>query len=203
MRVPGIFHGAVRPAAFSAAIVCLAFASEAAVPESVAPQDVTGEYRAVMDRLVHLERELNDLQRASYRRLAARRTGPQTATDGGYSGGVSQQRLSDLEESLRALTGRVEQLEHQMRQLNERMRRLSASASPSLTPPRTSARPGGDSGAEAGAPAGPGSPRNLAASTPPGSGAGADMPGGPDSQPGAPSGQPAEPASPPPEPEDG
>lgn len=169
MRLFGSFHGAARAAALSAAILSITCAAQAAVPEAASPKSVTGEYRAVVDRLVRLEREVNDLQRATYSRLAARRTNPQSAADSAYAprpAGLDQ-RLSDLEAALRSLTGRLERVEYEMRQLKTRMDRLAASAGQTgLTPPEAGSPSRPAAGSQTTEMSGAGAPRNLAATRP-------------------------------------
>lgn len=82
---------------------------------------------SLADSVERLERQLQTLERTVYRNA------PAPAGSGATSGGVPPAALSQLqitsdslEEQMRRLTGQMEKLEFQVRQLNERMDRLVA-----------------------------------------------------------------------------
>lgn len=128
--------------------------SVALAPEALAQ---TGEQRALVSRIERLERDMQDLQRdyyASTGGAAPAGAGP----DGG--GGNIALRLDSLEQSLRSLTGQVEETSFRLRRIEQQLNIQTGqpAASPSLAP----------SGAPSGAPLGTplGTPSNTPSGAP-------------------------------------
>lgn len=124
------------------------------------------------ERLQRIEEQLRDLQDQG------------RGTDAGGPG-VSTQRLNDIEESIRTLTGQVEQLGYDVRTVKDKVDRLETETNfrlnqlegnPSSPPPPAGASDGtgpsappSDSGAEEGGPKAPGSIGDVPAPQPGGS----------------------------------
>ncbi|MFZ2469542.1 MAG: hypothetical protein WAW54_14245, partial [Parvibaculum sedimenti] len=88
------------------------------VPLSAAADD--SDLRAINNRLDRLERSVNDMQGGGY------------SGDGGSSGGGSAPsadttvRLNDIEDQIRTLTGRVEELSHRIDQTSQDLQTFKA-----------------------------------------------------------------------------
>lgn len=71
------------------------------------------------DQIARIQRQMQDLQEEVYRNGS----GSSGGTGGGYDASTNQ-RINDMEQSLRTLTGQVEQLAFEVRSLREQMERL-------------------------------------------------------------------------------
>lgn len=114
-------------------------ASLIAVAALVAPAPLKAQSNDPMleGRLNNIEREINDLQN----RLSQSGSAPVALSQGsGASDGDTYQRLVTIEDSLRTLTGQVEQITYQQQQLKERLDRLEAggASAPAMAAPETS-----------------------------------------------------------------
>jgi TolA-binding protein len=95
-------------------------------------QAQSNDVRSLADTISRLERQLQTLERTVYRGApppdsSGAATAPATKTSGAPGGTALsslQVRTDDLEEQLRRLTGQLEQLDFQVRQMNQRMDRL-------------------------------------------------------------------------------
>ncbi|MGB3810746.1 MAG: tol-pal system protein YbgF [Parvibaculum sp.] len=130
--------------------------------------------RAVNNRLDRVERAINDMQQ-NYSGGAPMRSGGDIG--GGSSGGDTQLRLNEIEEQMRSLTGRIEELSHRVEQTNQDLQNYKAAtdlrfqdmesgaasgAPAALTPPGQS----GAAPAAASKPAASAAPAKVAAAAP-------------------------------------
>jgi tol-pal system protein YbgF len=106
-------------------------------------------------RLDRIEQDLRDLQDQMY----------QTGGPASSGAGPSMQKLNDLEQSIRNLTGQVEQLSHDTRTVKERLDRLETETNFRLNqlegnpnPPAGSGTPGDQPASDGGAPPSSGTP---------------------------------------------
>lgn len=144
-RVP-----ARRPAGFLLALAAAAWLWPAAAPAQ------TGDLRDVLNRLERIQRELGDLQRHVYRGGTAPAAGP--SADSVATKGISI-RLTQFENEVRGLTGRIEELAHRIRGIGDRLAAVEKIAAE----PRAAAEgppPGPGTEAAGGAPA-PGKPEGT------------------------------------------
>jgi tol-pal system protein YbgF len=108
----------------SPALALLAFAAGLA-PLPVAAQS-TNETRALLDRVERLERDLNTVQRQIYRSGAPDGVTPDVPSTGGSGPAAAAQevRLSAIEDQMRQLNGRIEELGFQAKQLSDRLDKM-------------------------------------------------------------------------------
>ncbi len=128
-----------RPAGFLLALAAAAWLW----PATAAAQ--TGDFRDVLNRLERLQRELGDLQRHVYRGEAPPAAAP--PADSAAAKGVSI-RLTQFGNEIRRLTGRIEELEHRLRGIGERVAAVEKGAAEALAaaegpPPEPEAAAGG------------------------------------------------------------
>ena len=86
-----------------------------------APVGVAAQSDALQSRIERIERELRDLERDFYRGGAPSSGGGGAAMGGGGEDASLSVRMSALEDSLRSLTGQIEQLNYRMSQLDSRL----------------------------------------------------------------------------------
>jgi tol-pal system protein YbgF len=104
------------------------------------------EMRAMRDRIENLEGQLKSITRY----LSNNQDAPRNyqAGDGAAGEGAVNQlanmevRLGSLESQIRTLTGQIEEMQHQIRQLNDRADRLAEPAAPAAGQPFTDGAPG-------------------------------------------------------------
>lgn len=100
----------LRPWLFALPLLALIFA---AWPAKAADID------ELEDQIARIQRQMQDLQEEVYRNGG----GSSGGTGGGYDASTNQ-RINDMEQSLRTLTGQVEQLAFEVRSLREHVERL-------------------------------------------------------------------------------
>ncbi len=88
--------------------------------------------QTVEDRLVQLERDMQNLERKVYKNDASSNTGYQVPNqqlaqnNGGNNGGYAMQdRMNGLEQQLNSLTGQIEDLQNRMQQLTNRLDKMT------------------------------------------------------------------------------
>jgi tol-pal system protein YbgF len=91
---------------------------------SVAPAWAQGDAGALLDRLERMEREMLTLQRNVYRGDAPPPAAGAAAIMPPAAAAGLQVRITELEQEIRGLTGQVEQIGFQVRQLGDRLDRL-------------------------------------------------------------------------------
>ncbi|NWH07290.1 MAG: tol-pal system protein YbgF [Alphaproteobacteria bacterium] len=130
----------------ASSLFALTLAISSAVP--VAAQD----YRSLEDRLSRAELALQDLQAEIYRGSGAPGDYPSAPAGAGIP--VDQAKLNDIEQSLRQLTGQIEQMQFDIRQLKDWQQRFERDVQYRLltlenggTPPEGAAAPFGGTGA--------------------------------------------------------
>lgn len=105
------------------ALLAVLFASGAALAQS-------SDARGLADTLARLERQLQALERTVYRGAPPPAGSSEAVADRDSAAGATmanlQLKTGDLEEQLRRLTGQVEQIDFQVRQINQRLDRLVA-----------------------------------------------------------------------------
>ena len=108
-----------RRVAVVTAIVLLLLGGLGAVTQARAQGDVG----ALIDRLARMEREMVTLQRNLYRSDAPPAAGAGVAMPPAAAAGM-QVRMTELEREIRGLTGQVEQIGYQVRQMGDRLDKL-------------------------------------------------------------------------------
>lgn len=120
----------------------------------IAPASVRGQDGSTQERLDRLERDLNMLQRQVYRGMPA----PPPGANGGGALVNTEVRMDRLEDEMRNLTGRVEELTNQIAQVRQRVEQVNNDIGMRGGPGADASSP---LAAAAPAPAGPGSPASA------------------------------------------
>lgn len=92
--------------------------------DTAGAQSGDGDMRAVSNRLDRIEREITDLQRQSY--SSGTPTGTPTQLGGGTSAADAQSRVVELEEQVRRLNGRLEEMGHRIEQMSRELQVFKA-----------------------------------------------------------------------------
>jgi tol-pal system protein YbgF len=115
-----------RRAAFLASpAIALSLLAAGLAPVPAAAQS-TNETRVLLDRVERLERDLNTVQRQVYRGGAPEgvTSDVPSAAGGGPAAAAQEVRLSAIEDQMRQLNGRIEELGFQAKQLSDRMEKM-------------------------------------------------------------------------------
>ena len=146
----------------------------------------SGDLKVLLDRLERLERDIKTLSISVARggdpaKAGVIATPPSTGSAGGPALARLEVRLTSLEEELRALTGREEELAHQIDQINRRLDKLVgdvdfrlSAIERALTAPPAPASPGDTLGAGLPATIGAPPPPSVARMAPPAAGGSAE-----------------------------